>query len=51
MLLGVAPLTRGRISVVAIEDVIERLSTDGGCPKLLREYPRKLRRKCIVEAT
>jgi len=51
MLLGVIPLTRGRISAVAIEDVIERLSSDDSCPKLLREYPMKLRQKYICGAT
>lgn len=48
LLLGVVPLTRERISVVAIEDVIDKLSADAGCPKELREYANKLKQKYVI---
>jgi hypothetical protein len=48
LLLGVVPLTQQRISVVAIEDVIDKLSADDGCPKELREYANKLKEKYVI---
>jgi hypothetical protein len=50
LLLGVVPCTRGRISVVAIEDVIAKLFGDGRCPKRLREYADKLKQKYLIQS-
>ena len=51
LLLGVVPLTRERISAVAIEDVIDRLAADDECPEPLRGYPSKLRQKYLIKGT
>jgi hypothetical protein len=50
LLSGVVPCTRERISVVAIEDVIAKLSVDGKCPKRLREYAVKLKQKYVIQS-
>ncbi len=39
---------RGRVSVVAIEDVLDRLRADNQCPAELREYAAELTRKYVV---
>ncbi len=49
LLLGVVPSTRKRIDVVAIEDVLNKLSADDRCPTALREYSNKLKRKYIIQ--
>jgi hypothetical protein len=49
--LGVVPRTRERISAVAIEDVIAKLSVDNRCPKRLREYANKLKQKYLIQTT
>lgn len=43
--LGVVPHTRERISVIATEDVIEKLSADVNCPEHLRKYADRLGHK------
>jgi hypothetical protein len=48
LLSGVAPATRGRISVAAIEDVIGKICADGECPDTMRAYAGKLRRKYVM---
>jgi hypothetical protein len=48
LLLGVVPRTRGRISAVATEDFITKLSRDDRCPKVLREYADKLKQKYVI---
>ena len=50
LLLGVLPHTRERISAVAIEDVIAKLSEDDTCPKGLREYANKLKEKYLIRS-
>jgi hypothetical protein len=50
LLLGVVPCTRDRISTVAIEDVITNLFGDDLCPKGLREYATKLRKKYLIQS-
>jgi hypothetical protein len=50
LLSGVAPGTRERISVVAIEDVIANLAADDQCPERLRGYPRKLKQKYLIQS-
>jgi Restriction Endonuclease associating with ARP len=50
LLSGVVPGTRERISAVAIEDVIANLSGDNQCPERLREYPRKLKQKYLIQS-
>jgi hypothetical protein len=47
-LAGVVPRTRDRISLVAIEDVIAKLSGDERCPAGLRDYANKLRQKYVI---
>jgi hypothetical protein len=49
LLSGVAPLTRERISAVAIEDVLATLSADDQCPIRLREYSRNLKQKYLIQ--
>jgi hypothetical protein len=48
LLSGVMPQTRKRISAVAIEDVIGRLSTDGQCPDAMRVYANRLKEKYLI---
>ncbi len=48
LLLGVVPRTRERISAVATEDVIAKLSTDVLCPKVLQAYAAKLKQKYVI---
>ena len=50
LLSGVAPRTWERISAVAIEDLIDKLSVDDQCPIGLREYALKLKQKYVVES-
>jgi hypothetical protein len=50
LLLGIVPRTRERISAVAIENVIARLSGDDRCPKRLREYANKLEQKYLIQS-
>lgn len=45
---GVVPPTRKRISKIAIEDVIARLSADARCPNAMREYANKLKQKYVI---
>jgi hypothetical protein len=47
-LLGVVPHSRERISAVATEDVITKLSRDDRCPEVLREYADKLKQKYVI---
>jgi hypothetical protein len=48
LLSGVLARTRERISVVAIEDVLAKLSVDDRCPEKLREYANKLKQKYVI---
>jgi hypothetical protein len=50
LLLGVVPRTRRRISTIAVEDVIANLIEDDLCPKALRQYAEKLKRKYLVQS-
>lgn len=49
LLLGVVPRTRERISAVAIEDAIAKLSVDDRCPRGLRQYANKLKQKYVIQ--
>ena len=51
LLSGVIPGTRERISAIAIEDVIAKLSTDNRCPEKLREYARIPKQKYMIQCT
>jgi hypothetical protein len=48
LLKGVVSGTRNRISAVAIEGVVEALSGDEKCPKEMREYVARLKRKYVI---
>lgn len=47
LLSGILPDTRGRISAIAIEDVLASLVHDSKCPETLREYAKKLSHKYL----
>ena len=42
--------TRARVSVIAMEDVLDRICTDVTCPEDLQEYARSMRRKYVVDS-
>jgi len=46
-----APATRKRVAVVAIEEVLARLQADARCPGALRQYARLLEGKYVVSAS
>jgi hypothetical protein len=48
LILGVLPPTRARISVVAMEDVINALCSDEGCSGEMRKYAGKLKQKYVI---
>lgn len=50
LLLGIVLRTRERISAVAIEDVLEKLSRDGRCPERFRQYADKLKQKYLIQS-
>ena len=50
LLLGVVPGTRKRITVLAIEDVIEALTAYAGGPAGLRQYACKLKGKYVIKS-
>lgn len=41
--------TRARVSVIAMEDVLDRICTDVTCPEDLRDYVRSMRRKYVLD--
>jgi hypothetical protein len=48
LLLGVVHRRRNRISIVGIEDVIAKLSSDDRCPRGLLQYANKLKQKYLI---
>jgi hypothetical protein len=46
--LRVTEPTRARISVIAIEDVLDRIIADLGCPENLRDYARLMSHKYVL---
>ena len=48
LLNAVAPQTRQRVSVIAIEDVLERLAADPQAPAWLVQYAVKLQQKYVI---
>jgi hypothetical protein len=48
LMLGVLPPTRGRISRVALEDVINTLCSDERCSREMREYAGKLKQEYVI---
>ena len=45
---GVTLPTRNRISVVAVEDVIQRISADDRCSERLRAYAKRIAQKYVI---
>jgi len=50
LLKGVVPGTRSRISTVGVETVVSELCADNACPKEMREYAAKLKRKYVIQS-
>lgn len=49
-LAALPPVTRSRVVVLGIEEVLVRLHSDSQCPLALRQYARLLERKYVVDA-